>query len=322
VLFAIGDVHGCAVELRMLINQLPLTKDTTVVFIGDYVDRGPDSKGVIDTVLELSQHCHVVPLMGNHEQMMLEYLADPFSHVAGMFIYNGGSATLESYSDGHGEWHVPEEHLAFLHSLKLSYETEHDFFVHAGLPDVPIEKLDQDEHMDRMLWTRKPFLESSYRWSKVIVHGHTRVDAVDIRENRINIDTGCVYRNRLSAIALPGNQVFSVPRQEAPRQVVLRDHGSRRAAVRFQGRLPVLVHVRGQTRNFETVDYSELGMYMHEIPSPELEPIRLVEGEAVAGVIGPGYPSYVSFTGRIVRASDEDRGLHYAVHIEGVTSAT
>jgi len=307
----------------MLINQLPLTKDTTVVFIGDYVDRGPDSRGVIDTVLELSQHCNVVPLMGNHEQMMLEYLEDPFSHAAGMFIYNGGSATLESYSQGNGEWHIPEEHLTFLQNLKLCYETEHDFFVHAGIPEVPLDGLDLHEHMDRMLWTRKPFLESDYRWSKVIVHGHTRVDAVDIRENRINIDTGCVYRNKLSAIALPGNQVFSVPRQqEYPQQVVLRDHASRRAAVRFQGRLPVLVHVRGQTRNFETVDYSELGMYMHEVPGDEIEPIRLAEGELVVGVIGAGFPSYVSFSGRIVRVSDEDRGLHYAVQIERVTSGT
>ena len=73
-----------------------------MVFVGDYVDRGPDSKGVVDTILELADHCNVVTLMGNHEQMLLGYLEDPFSHVAGMFIYNGGSATLESYSDGHG----------------------------------------------------------------------------------------------------------------------------------------------------------------------------------------------------------------------------
>lgn len=323
VIFAIGDVHGCAVELRMLINRLPITEDTTVVFVGDYVDRGPDSKGVVDTILELADHCNVVTLMGNHEQMLLGYLEDPFSHVAGMFIYNGGSATLESYSDGHGDWHIPESHIEFFNNLRLSYETEHDFFVHAGVPDVPLEELDRREHWERMLWTRKPFLNSEYRWSKMIVHGHSRVNEVEVHENRINIDTGCVYRNQLSAIALPGHRVFSVPRQKTePKQVVLRDQSSTRGAVRFSGRVSVLVHANGQSRAFETVDYSELGMYMREVDGFEGEPARFVVGQPVFGVIGPGDPGQVSFSGTIVRVKDEDRGLHYAVQIDNVVASS
>ena len=91
-IFAIGDVHGCAGELRMLLNKLPLTRDSVVVFLGDYVDRGPDSKQVIDTVLELREQCKVVTLKGNHEALFLSFLKDPSSEAAGMFIYKIGRA--------------------------------------------------------------------------------------------------------------------------------------------------------------------------------------------------------------------------------------
>lgn len=314
MLFAVGDVHGCALELRLLLNQLPIDADSTVVFVGDYVDRGPDSKGVVDTILELSRRCEVITLMGNHEQMFLEYLEDPFSHMAGMFIYNGGSATLESYSDGRGDWRVPDSHMEFYRNLRLTYETERDFFVHAGLPEIPLGEIDEDEHMDRMLWTRGPFLESKYRWSKMVIHGHSRCDEVEFRDNRINIDTGCVYRNRLSAIALPGYKVFSVPRQAAFRQVVLHDQSSRRAAVRFKGRVSVLVHAQGEGRSFETIDYSELGMYIRETAPGA--PIRFQAGDSIYGVVGPGDPAEVAFSGRVVRVVSEGKDVHYAIRID------
>ena len=106
-IFAIGDVHGCASELRMLLNKLPLTEESVVVFLGDYVDRGPNSKQVIETVLELKEQCQVVALKGNHEALFLSFLQDPSSEAAGMFIYNGGSATLHSYATPEGEYRIP-----------------------------------------------------------------------------------------------------------------------------------------------------------------------------------------------------------------------
>lgn len=134
-LIVIGDVHGCAEELKALVHKLPLDQDTTLLFLGDYVDRGPDAKGVIDTVLDLSELYKVIALKGNHEWLMEEYLAKPTNAVAsGNFILNGGSATLASYSTDGQTYEIPSSHKEFLANLKLYHETETHFYVHAGIP--------------------------------------------------------------------------------------------------------------------------------------------------------------------------------------------
>lgn len=319
MLFAIGDVHGCANELRRLLNELPLTPQTTVVFLGDLIDRGPDSKGVVDTVLELRKHCKVVAIMGNHEDLLHGFLEDPGSRKGGLFILNGGSATLQSYAVGNGRWRIPREHLEFFASMPLSYQTEYDYFVHAGVPDMPLAEIDPLEHRHALLWTRRPFLESDYRWDKMIVHGHTVVQDVEIHENRINMDTGCVFSNRLSAIALPGHRVISVERDEHEQEerVVLRDDGGTRGAVRFQGTLRVRVRARDHVFEFETVDYSEFGMYMRSAPG-RLDP-GLRVGEVIHGVIDPDDPAGLEFSGEIVRAWTSNKLSNYAVsfnHLE------
>lgn len=312
MLFAIGDVHGCAGELRVLLNKLPLTSDTEVVFLGDYVDRGPRSRDVIDTVLELDGHCRVIRLMGNHEAMFLDYLENPRSAKAGAFIYNGGSATLQSYADERGEVKIPTAHVAFLRSLRLTYQTDAYFFVHAGVPEIPLQTLDLKRHRANMLWMRGEFLTTDYDWGKVIVHGHTAVPHVKILANRIDVDTGCVYGRKLSAIALPGERVFSVPRRHATDRVVLRDTSSRRAAVRFLGEVPVVVQRGVERHAFSTIDYSELGMYMRAI---DPNSARFEVGESISGVVGPDARSLVSFTGLVVRRRSDDTGLHYGVKI-------
>jgi len=309
----VGDIHGCADELRLLINKLPLTRDTTVVFVGDYVDRGPRSRAVIETVLELEQHCNVVPLMGNHEAMFLDFLEDPHSARGGAFIYNGGSSTLADYADEHGEVNIPQEHIDFLYNLKLCFETEHNFFVHAGIPDVPLDQIDLVEHGPAMLWMRGSFLSSTFDWKKVVVHGHTPVGEVTIKRNRINIDTGCVFRRRLTAIALPGERLISVPRQSAPRRVFLRDKSSRRAAVRFRGAVPVRVRRGDRIAEYETVDYSELGMYMRAIGDSESDLLEV--DERVEGIVGAEPRSQVEFVGVIVRRRVDANGAHYGVKI-------
>ena len=313
MIYAIGDVHGCAYELRNLLNQLPLTPESTVVFLGDYIDRGGHSKDVVDTILDLRKQCNVVCLMGNHEAMFLNFLDDPGSERAGLFIVNGGSATLASYADDHGNYEFPEEHLQFFRELKMCYEDEHHFFVHAGVPDVPLYELDSNLHGKKMLWIRGPFLTSEYDWGKVIVHGHTPVTEVDIRNNQINVDTGCVFMRSLSAVALPGQQVFSVPRQRIVKPVYLTDSESRRVAIRFEGVLPVLVEHEGQSFHFETLDYSEVGLYMRELDSGESP--KLADNQLIKGRIGRDAAGSVDFEGQVVRTHYKTGGIYYAVRV-------
>ncbi len=314
MLFAIGDVHGCADELRALLNRLPLEPDSTVVFLGDYIDRGPRSRDVVDTVLEISQYCNVVPLRGNHEEMFLQYLADPTSARAAAFIYNGGSATLASYANERGEVDVPAAHRRFFEELRVIHETESHVFVHAGLPQVPLAELDLARDEKVMLWTRGRFLTTDYDWGKVVVHGHTWQPRAEIRRNRINVDTGCVYDQRLTAVALPGERLITVRRGDHPSRVVLRDASSRRAALRFQGAVPVLIRRGRQLFDFVTVDYSELGMYLRAVGSSVA--LKLGVGDRIVGVIGSDEASRVRFAGTVVRRTVHDDGPHYGIKID------
>ena len=185
-LFVIGDIHGCATELRLLLNELPLVSNSKVIFLGDYIDRGPDSRSVIETIIELEKKVTVIPLVGNHEQMFLSFLEDPNTEEGGMFIYNGGSATLESYRTGSEDFLVPEEHLNFFKDLKVAHQESDYFFVHAGVPEKALDKIDFNQDLNTLLWVREPFLSSQYDWGATIVHGHTPVEKVETLKNRIN----------------------------------------------------------------------------------------------------------------------------------------
>ena len=160
--FAIGDVHGCATELKLLLNKLPLDSESTVVFLGDYVDRGNESKDVIQTVIDLSKEYNVVALAGNHELMFLDFLREPSSAKGGLFIYNGGASTLASYGADDGTYTIPEEHIRFLQSLKLFHEVDGYVFVHAGLPDIPLATIDPVRDQQYLTWVRGRFYASTY----------------------------------------------------------------------------------------------------------------------------------------------------------------
>jgi serine/threonine protein phosphatase 1 len=312
-LFVIGDVHGCASELKTLINKLPLTPSSTVVFLGDYIDRGPSSREVIEVIFKLRDFCKVVTLTGNHESMLHDFLADPTSQGAGMFIYNGGGATLASYADEHGNYEIPEAHIRFFNELLLSWQTDDYFFVHAGVPDVHLDQLDERKHRKEMLWVRRTFHRSQFPWKKMIVHGHSPVPEVHFGERRINVDTGCVYEQVLSAVELPSKKTYSVTRSRERRQAHLRDFSSRRIAIRFKGAIPIYVHRGAETLEFETIDYSEFGMLMRDIANHPRE--LFVVGEPVHGHIGSEGATLVDFRGQIVRVQDDDAGRCYAVRI-------
>lgn len=307
-LFAVGDVHGCADELRALLQQLPLDRDSTVVFVGDYIDRGPDSRGVVDTVLELGEMCNVVCLLGNHELMLREFLdgSDPVK--VARFVYNGGSSTLASYADDQGRYAFPQEHLQFYANLKY-FHVEGDYcFVHAGLP-VDLDDIDVDLHGEEMVWMRRRPSDPDPDMSKIVVHGHSTSLEVEVTPHRIGLDTACVFGRRLSAIELESRKVYSVARLAMPEPIYLHEKGGRRAAVRFEGRVPVNVPYQDTTLRFETINYSEIGILMRDIdPKPKQ---RLSQGDPVVGTIGPA-DNAVGFKGVVIRV---DGGVRYAVKI-------
>jgi serine/threonine protein phosphatase 1 len=201
--YAIGDIHGCLSPLKRLISALDLKDDDSLVFIGDYVDRGPNPRGVIDFLIALSANyeCHFI--RGNHEQMFLDYL----NGVQGSTIwaYNGMETTIRSYGTIRS---IPEYHIEFLNNTVLYYEEKSFIFVHAGVrPGIPLKKQDPKD----LLWIREPFLESSYPIKgRTVVYGHTPlISGPLIQEGKIGIDTGCVYGGFLTAYRVDDNFYLS-----------------------------------------------------------------------------------------------------------------
>lgn len=210
-LFAIGDVHGCLFQLEKLFLRANINvKKDTVVFIGDYIDRGPDSKGVVDFILELREESdRIICLLGNHERMLLDYLrGGPY---AGIYLYNGGDATLTSYGarrrpEGY-EVALPDDHQVFYDSLLSLYETERYLFVHAGFrPGIPLDAQDPED----LIWIRHEFIMSRYDFGKTVVFGHTPLNRVHIDDYKIGIDTGAVYGGVLTCIELPSMTIYQV----------------------------------------------------------------------------------------------------------------
>lgn len=306
----IGDVHGCATELRALLALLPLGRDTRIVFVGDYVDRGPRSRDVIETILELSASHHVVPLLGNHEAMLLDFLDQPDTPAGGIFIVNGGSATLASYGDDRGSYAIPPLHRQFLQGLALTHEDDDFFFVHAGVPDVPLARLCAKRHRMTMLWVREPFLRSRYPWDKIVVHGHTPVPAAEVHARRINVDSGCVFNGLLSAMCLRTGEVYAVQRERTLEPVFLRDRASNRVAVRFQGTVPLVIERGAERLHFETVDYNDFGALVCD-PTERLASLSV--GERIDGRIGPEGAPQATFRGLVLRRQPGERGTCYAL---------
>jgi serine/threonine protein phosphatase 1 len=208
-IFAVGDIHGCLDKLIELMDTVDIDPDKdTLVFIGDYIDRGTDSKGVVDYLIELAgQYRHVVFLKGNHEQMLDFYLNEKDEL---WFLANGGQVTLDSYlrEDPPAEAGlIPQSHLDFFENLLPCYETEAYIFVHAGLKaKIPFAKQDEWD----MLWIRDDFVFSDFDFGKVVVFGHTPFYEPLVLDNKIGIDTGAVYGNKLTCVELPAVKFYSV----------------------------------------------------------------------------------------------------------------
>jgi serine/threonine protein phosphatase 1 len=210
-IFCIGDIHGCLDKLTTLMDRLEIDHDSdTVVFIGDYIDRGPDSKGVVDFILEVNAKVrNVVCLLGNHEQAFLNYYRHGTD--ADLFYLNGGDATMASYgmidTRKGKKINLPDNHLEFFDSLVPCYETEDYIFVHAGIrPGVPLNK----QRIDDLTWIRYEFIRHTHDFGKIVIFGHTPVAEPMIEHNKIGIDTGAVYGGELTCVILPDMKIVQV----------------------------------------------------------------------------------------------------------------
>lgn len=216
--YVIGDIHGCLDELRYLVEALPLESGDRLVFLGDYVDRGPNSKGVLSYILELQKHddLELICLKGNHEDMFLAYLGISGQH-GDMFLYNGGYATLISYgisskqaSLGEITAQISSEHINFLKSLRTYFIMAPYLCVHAGIN--PAKSLANQTDTD-LLWIRDEFIHNPHRLAYTVLFGHTPRNSVlfDL-PYKIGLDTGLVYGNKLSCLEIGERVLFQIGR--------------------------------------------------------------------------------------------------------------
>ena len=212
--YAIGDVHGCLDRLMRLhhaiaddLKDRPVAK-TSLVHLGDYIDRGPDSAGVIGWLSSAPSPpgiTETVNLVGNHEELFLAALDSRSLEAVTVWNMNGGGASLASWGIGPDfdppEWpaRIPPEHIQFIRGLSLTYRTGTYLFVHAGVrPGVELTAQKRED----LLWIRWPFLFSTEDLGAVIVHGHTPAARPEVRRNRIGIDTGAVLGGKLTCAVL------------------------------------------------------------------------------------------------------------------------
>ena len=210
-LLAIGDIHGCHNSLLQMLDLLQLDPlADTLVLIGDYLDRGPDSRKVIETLLTLKKRLpNLICLRGNHEAMFLNFYREGKDEE--LFFSNGGMSTLLSYSmspaDARAGIGFPEDHLAFLAALPLFHETPDYFFVHAGIrPGIPFH----DQSPEDLLWIRYEFITSDRDFGETVVFGHTPLRQPLLEPNKIGIDTGAVYGGCLTCVELPDRLIRQV----------------------------------------------------------------------------------------------------------------
>lgn len=216
-LIAIGDIHGCNIALKSLIKEINPQPEDIIVTLGDYVDRGPDTRGVIDTLVELGTVTRVVAIRGNHEEMMLSVLHDGAPHHE--WLRHGGVETLDSYGfDGNLDF-LPPEHERFLESLGDYFVADNFFFTHAAYdPDVALE----NQPPDMLRWyPLTEGLPARHRSGLVAVVGHTANRDGEILDagHLVCLDTYCYGGGWLTAMEMKTRTVWQASREGALRKI-------------------------------------------------------------------------------------------------------
>ena len=228
-IFAIGDIHGCKDQLDKVHKKIEIATNTNrgkklIIYLGDYIDRGPNVKRTIDTLINFNlPNVEKIFLLGNHEQMLLDVLEGKNNSLYN-WISNSGLETIESYGGDLSKYidqnleltfekkiktkikkFLPKAHLKFFKNLKLYHVWNNYLFVHAGInPSLTIE----NQIKKTLIWTReKNFFDPLMTYSKIVVHGHTPVNNVEFNPYRINIDTGCFRTGKLSCLVIDENKI-------------------------------------------------------------------------------------------------------------------
>lgn len=214
----IGDVHGCYEELKELIHTLEAeceyNKDTDkLIFLGDYIDRGKNSRLVIEFVRNLQkENKNVIALMGNHEDMLLNYVDNGDSD----WLWNGYMPTMDSYKGFKEQF---DNDIEWIRSLPLYHEDKHCIYVHAG---IDVSKPMKKQTRETLLWIREPFIYGTKKYNKQVIFGHTPTSYINddwmpvrTHNNNIAIDTGCVYGGALTALILEDGEVDGFYRTES-----------------------------------------------------------------------------------------------------------
>ena len=219
-LYIIGDIHGRSDLLDRIVDEIHRDidrygyRESLTITLGDYVDRGPDSRGVLDRLSRNPFPTSYVALRGNHEVLFESFLHDCAG--ANIWRQQGGLETLHSYGIAINELMrgkgfeeaaralraaVPKEHLSFLSSLKNYLSIDRFFLCHAGVrPGVPLDQ----QNVNDLLWIRDEFLSSDFAYGKMVIHGHSAHEWPEVKSNRINIDTGAFATGRLTCLVIEG----------------------------------------------------------------------------------------------------------------------
>ena len=216
--YVVGDIHGCLEELACLLENLPLESSDRLVFLGDYVDRGPDSKGVVSYLIEWQRkgEHELIFLKGNHEDMLLSYLGFP-GRYGEMFLHNGGGATLASYGVSPENSsrleilsRISPGHIDFFRGLKSFYLMEPFLCVHAGIhPSKPLDQQVEEE----LFWIRDEFILNRHPLPYTVLFGHTPQREVLFHlPYKVGLDTGLVYGNRLSCLEVQEKVLYQIDR--------------------------------------------------------------------------------------------------------------
>ncbi|WP_128924010.1 metallophosphoesterase family protein [Bradyrhizobium guangxiense] len=226
-IYAISDIHGCTLLLEPMLRVIDADlarskpRHAIEVFLGDYIDRGPDARSTLDVLVKRSRRANTVFLKGNHEALLATALRSP--DLLDDWLRVGGAQTLTSYgvSLSHPTPEqeervallrqfarvLPPDHVEFLRNLRPSFTCGDFFFVHAGIrPGVPLSEQRETD----LLWIREEFLQSDERFSKYIVHGHTPVRNAQLLSNRANIDTGAYATGNLTLMSIQGTSMLAV----------------------------------------------------------------------------------------------------------------